>query len=437
MATRPGLPPGWFKALMVVGVVVTGVATVAATSVYLMFGAHYALMAVVLTGAATLVAMWFAGPTVVSRCLRRLAPVGVFALVALVVAAIISTRMPSGIAGFWRVSLAPACWFSSAVLGYFAGRFKAAPLAAAAGSVGTAALVGFIALSEVGGLTTPWGRLYVAWSTSVGAWSPGTGESFRAVGLDVDPNTFGLVGTVALVAAVCIGGPLWLRASVAAASGAVIVLSGSRTAVVAAVLAVGVVAIGAWLRRHVVTGDHTRPLVIAVAGAVLGAVVTVALIGAAGQGVSAVERLGTTATGLAGSGVGAESPAAIENATGGRTEIWARAWRLYLEHPLGVFVQPETLLGRSIHNEYLDRLVTGGPLSLLALLGLLGWLAIAIRPPAAPMIGPALCAVYAVAAVTLGPSLLPPFMGLAFYLVGWGCAQPQRPRPGAAVLEPT
>ena len=114
--------------------------------------------------------------------------------------------------------------------------------------------------------------------------------------------------------------------------------------------------------------------------------------------------------------------------------IWSSALGWYARYPAGAFLLPESLVGRSIHNEYLERLLKGGPLLLGALLYLLWWLALKVRPACAPTFGVAMFAAYAAAAMMLGPSVLPPFLGMAFYFIGWMAAQkpPQSPIRSAA-----
>lgn len=67
--------------------------------------------------------------------------------------------------------------------------------------------------------------------------------------------------------------------------------------------------------------------------------------------------------------------------------------------------------------------IKGGPLLLGALLYVLFWLLLRIKPAPAPSFGPAMSVAYGATAMMLGPSLLPPFLGMAFYFIGWMAAQ--------------
>lgn len=422
-------PPGWvFQALLVSGAISVIVSTLAASAIYLMSGKFYALMVPVALAVISLVAMGLRSRATLKRCLRRLAPIAAFALLTVAVAAIAAIRMQSGLAGTMRYAMGPESWFSAAVLGYMAGRSKIVPLVVATTVALISALIGLLSFFESAGMSTSLGQLHVAWLAAVGAWAPGPSEMFRAVGLDLDPNTYGLIGAVALVALVCIDGPVWLRALGGASAGSVLVLSGSRTAIVATVVGLAVAALVQLADSR--SRDHRESF--GIVPALAGMLIAVVLLGAtvtvqAGPG-AALQRLGLGASGLAAGG-GAASPSAVAIASSGRTEIWTRALEVYARYPLGAFLQPESLVGRSIHNEYLERLLFGGPVLVAAFIGLLVWIATRLRPATAPSLGPTMCAVYAVSAFTLGPSLLPAFLGLGFYLVGWGSAQPD----GAAV----
>lgn len=412
-----------FKTLMLTGSIAVGFAAVATTPVYLATGVSYALIVPIVIAGLSLLAMWSRSRATISRCLRRLWPLGAFALITLGVAAIASFRMGAGVAGVVRYSLGPASWFSAAVIGYISGRSNRVPLVVAVGSATAAALLGLVALTEAFGASSPIGRFYIAWLTATGAWSPSSGEYFRAVGLDLDPNAFGLIGAVAVVAALCIRGPVWTRVLGGAACGSVLALSGSRTALAASMAGLVVAALVQWADRRASGGHRAFSVVPALSGLLVAIVVLGFAVTAQAGPDSALRRLGISGSTAAASDVTGQS--AVDIASSGRTEIWAEALRWYRRYPFGAFLQPESLVGRSIHNEYLERLLFGGPVLLAAFVGLLVWLAARIRPSSAPALGPTLCAVYAVSALTLGPSLQPAFLTLAFYLVGWGRAQPE------------
>ena len=114
---------------------------------------------------------------------------------------------------------------------------------------------------------------------------------------------------------------------------------------------------------------------------------------------------------------------ALDAATNGRAGIWAAALRLYTRFPLGIFVLPESVLGRSVHNEFLRNLVQGGPILLGAMVVVMLWLAVDVRPRGAFAFGPVMAIAWATAAMALDATYLGPFIGMGFYLIGWARGQ--------------
>ncbi len=414
MRETPSAP----SALVWAAAVLVGLATATATRIYLVSGAHWALIAVVAAGVSTAVLLAVRDRGYPGRLARELMPVLVSAGIAVFVHAIISTRMGGGLPVFLRVCLGPACWVGAALLGHAASEWRRVPLVAAAVATWVSAAGGLFALARHLGLTGALGRVYVEWTRALGGWTPAPGEQFRATGFAADPNTYGLIGAVALVFAASVEGRPRLRAFVAAGGLLVVALSGSRTAA----LSVACAAI-AWFAAAALDRASFRERVrhlAPVAGALVAVLlVMVLVVGVAGAPSGLVDRLAQTGTRVAEALGAGDVASAAGTATNERSEIWARGWALYASYPAGVFWQPEDLIGRSVHNEYLERLILGGPLYLGAFLFLLGWLIVRVRPWEAPGFGPAFGVLYAAAAVTLGPSLLPPFLVLGFYLVGW------------------
>jgi hypothetical protein len=397
-------------------------ATLLATRVFLTYRVHYALIAVVVIAAAGLVFVAVRDRATLRRMASDLAPVLAVVGVALFVHVIIGARMSSGIDGFLRVSLGPLCWIAAAVLGHMAHTSRTAPLVATGVAVGPSALIGIVSGLEYAGISTPLGTWYVGWSSALGSWAPSAGEVFRSVGFEVDPNTFGLLGAVAFVLAIALQDAPRPRAALAAGGLIILVMSGSRTAAFAAGFAL--VAWMLWGYRSRVgfreLGRRMAPVALGVAASLLAVALVAGISGSAGALVDRLESSGTKVTSALQRG---DYSAAAGSATNERTEIWGRAWDLYLRYPAGVFWQPEDIIGRSIHNEYLERLVMGGPIYLASFLFLLGWLVLRVRPPEAPGFGVAMGVMYGTAALALGPSLLPPVLVLGFYLIGWASAR--------------
>jgi hypothetical protein len=116
---------------------------------------------------------------------------------------------------------------------------------------------------------------------------------------------------------------------------------------------------------------------------------------------------------------------ALDVATNGRVQIWSEALEGWSQYPMGVFLQLEAVIGRSIHNEFITLLVQGGPVMLLAFVSLLLWVFMKARPPRAVSFGPVMAVAYAATAMGLGASGLAPFMGMAYYFIGWARGQDQ------------
>lgn len=372
----------------------------------------------------TLAFMYAENPALAEKCLRRLWPVLLFTAVTLATILIAKVRTPP----YLRLlpnPLAPLSWTGAAILGYAVAKRRVFPLVVAAASVWVSLAAAALDLMNRSGLTTWLGMAYAAWSRSVGAWQPAAGEGFRAIGLDIDPNVFGLIGTVALVFAISLRGSPKSRAAIALGATLVLAASGSRTAAVAAVLAFAawfVPSVGHWGGLR----ERARELVPALAGVALAVVLVVAGAVATGHTPDLLGRLQASGNSLE-SGIGGQNVAgSLDSATSGRFTIWSNAWPWVQRYPLGAFLPPELLGGRSIHNEYLERELMGGPISLGVFLLLLWWLFVRVRPAQAPAFGPAMSVAYGAAAFTIGVSMQGPFAAMGFYFIGWAVARVAR-----------
>ncbi len=305
------------------------------------------------------------------------------------------------------VLLVPFAWVAAAALGYRGRVTGSRALHVASWAVMVLSLLGaLIGATHAAGLVTGISESYEAWNVSAGVGATSRDGFLRSVGFEIDPNTFGLIGALLVAIGLSIPSRAWVRWGLVGGSAVIVVLSGSRTAVAAVVFAAIAYALVSVLARRGAAGPLSRKsLAIAIVVAMLLVIVLAGVLVATGQ---------SATTGGA---------SAVEETLSGRIGIWRRAMAIYLVQPMGLFQPPEMVLGMSVHNEYIERLVLGGPLLLFALVALLVWLAARVRPAVAPAIGPALAVVYASAALTLGPSLLQAFTSLLFYAVGWGIAE--------------
>jgi hypothetical protein len=391
-------------------------------------GSPVSLYAIVGCSVVALALMWLESPAATLGAVRRLHPIIVLTGATVATTLITAVRLPTGGLHYaLSYPIAPACWVAAGVLGLAASRRRVFPLVVAGVSVWASAIAALVDLSARAGLSTPVGVWYEEWSRAVRASVPGPGESFRTAGLEVDPNAFGLIGMVALVFALTLEGSSRSRAVIAAGAFVVLAMSGSRTAAVSVV-----VACVAWLAPSVGNWSglrgRARQLGPALVGVLVAGVVLLAASAGAGTAVGVAGRLAASTAALS-QPQGAGVSGAVDAATSGRLAIWTSTLQAYAAHPAGAFYPPELLVGRSVHNEYLETLLWGGPILVAAFLYLLWWLFVKVRPAEAPAFGPAMGAAYGCAALALGVSMQSAFLGMAFYLVGWMCGQ----RVGPAV----
>ena len=231
-------------------------------------------------------------------------------------------------------------------------------------------------------LNTKTGHLYPVWQ-----WAPP--EAVRAQGLNSNPNCFAFVAAIGACWAVASRGMRSLRMSVLLLSIGCILISGTRS-VLFSLLCVGAVFViiqlrahtfGSWLRTH-------RSLLLITVGGILILAATFAVTG--GGVFPSVSRSVDTVTTLATESEAktSDNTQASSDITSGRTVRWKNALISIIHHPLGTG-QPYPLTTRQAHahNDILNRLMTGGPLSALLYCAVLFWFLFCLATPEAPRFG--------------------------------------------------
>jgi hypothetical protein len=291
--------------------------------------------------------------------------------------------------------------------------------------IGITVFVALMQWAASAGLANPFASGVDAWNTHVRAaarvWSPDPGEGFRALGLETDPNSLGALALAVFVWAATSRDKAVARVAVGAMSILAIMLSASRTSLFAAVavgVATGVHAL--WTRRDTQQPSETpraarTRLVIVLLVAV--GVATVALT-AGGM----LSRLAESVNAVPGAVHGGEGSShlieQLDGVTNGRATRWIAGFDTWLDHPLGSFMLPDVVVGTHIHSEYLERLVWGGPIMLLAFVFVLMWLALRFKPRAAPAFGLGAALAWGVAAAALYATHLPGFATMLFFGIG-------------------
>jgi len=228
---------------------------------------------------------------------------------------------------------------------------------------------------------TKTGRLYPLWQ-----WVPP--EPVRAQGLNSNPNCFAFIAAIGACWAIAARGMRSLRMSVFLLSIGCILISGTRS-VLFSLLCVGVVFVIIQIRAHTFRSwirTHRSLLLITIGGILL----LFAAFAVAGGGVfPGVSRSVDTVTTLATESEATTSSAqASADVTSGRIVRWKHALTSIIHHPLGTG-QPYPLTTKQAHahNDILNRLMTGGPLSALLYCAVLFWFLFCLATPEAPRFG--------------------------------------------------
>lgn len=234
-------------------------------------------------------------------------------------------------------------------------------------------------------------------------WDP----YLRAVGFHIDPNFMATTGAIALAWSLTTKRHPRSRWWIAAGSIVMIALSRSRTGAIAAIAVIFAVflfeSIRA-IREAKRAGGKPAPLRLALPLLPFLALIPLAW----------VSRFDEALLSLRASSF-AE---AMDLFTNGRYWRWERGFEAWLQKPWGWFTPPDVVTQTPLHSEFLDRLVWGGPIMLVAFVVVLWWLAFRFRPAGAPFFGVAVALVWGLTATMLPTVQMPGLANLVFFLVG-------------------
>lgn len=236
-----------------------------------------------------------------------------------------------------------------------------------------------------------------------------------------NPNILGAAAGTALLIGVFAARPRLAYVIVGSALAALL-LSQSRGAAIALVIALGFLLVLAYRHRQVPRWQQLIPYAGVIAIVVAGWLVLVTAGAPAG---TLIARIGQ--------GITLQDP----NITG-RIEFWGAGLRLLAAHPFGTFGPPEQLLGTAVDSDWVRALLEGGPIYLAALGLALGGGALIRGDSSERRLVRALSVFIAVAAVTQLP-LQYPSAYLYWAVVGAAVAAPvrtRRQRTGADEGEP-
>lgn len=264
--------------------------------------------------------------------------------------------------------------------------------------------------------------------TAARVWQPDAGEGFRAMGLETDPNYLGALALAVLVWAVATHERPATRLAIVAMSVLTVVLSASRTSALAVVIVMAVAGARVWWmrRRAKPPAEIGNTTLMRPAAVVL---VAVLVVGVALAGGGMISRLAESASALPDATAIEGSTHFIETldvVTNGRMTRWIAGYDAWRAHPLGAFMLPDVVVGTHIHNEYLERLVWGGPIMLFAFVFALVWLALRFKPQNAPAFGVSAALAWGLTAVALYATHLPGFATMLFFGIGATAALPEK-----------
>lgn len=281
--------------------------------------------------------------------------------------------------------------FASNLLGVWVADRPSAARTFAYLTIVPSAIAGGFELAGNRGLETPVSRLLGMLDASTAGVIDLAG---RAHGFEVDPNMYGLLGVPAVAYTLAnrkLGSGH--AVTISAFSAAVVWFSGSRTAlgIVGALFVVCLLSRALHRRRP--EEPSWRRLVLVAASVVL---TSAAL--AAPWSPTQSSMLGRTTAEYENTGAADEF---ADEVSSGRIAIWRTALQAYVEQPLGQFEESERSIGLSVHNDYIDRVLWGGPLMLAALLACLVLLAFRVRVAESPQYPLLLATAIALAAIAL------------------------------------
>ncbi|MBK5211297.1 MAG: O-antigen ligase family protein [Coriobacteriia bacterium] len=260
-------------------------------------------------------------------------------------------------------------------------------------------------------------------SSAIGVWNPGPSEPFRATGLETYPGYYAFPMIFIVAWTLSAKKAQRFRVTVFLMASAVILISGSRAALVGylvVLIARGFQGIKSGKEGH---GLRNRRALIALVS--LAAVVL-----SIGIGYMTINNLGPFARPevpqseiknvLAG-GKSSENAASsiLSTLSSGRTDLWAQIIPLIAQHPLGSGYQIAVVLNRAhAHNDFLNLWFWGGPFLVIPWIIVLVWLYGFTKKTSAPRLGGLI--VFG----TLGAGMFDvffagaPVMALALFLLG-------------------
>lgn len=266
------------------------------------------------------------------------------------------------------------------------------------------AIMGAFQMMQRQGIDTAPGRFIEEWDLEMAKVFKAQFAMGRAEGFDVNPNSYSFLGVVVLTWALfgMKNGPM--RWAGVTGSLIVIALGQSRTAALV-VIALLAFAVFDALRRNS-KGAVLRWVIVGAAGLLVVGALTYVTIGP--RAMQSLTSRFTTGAATVTQGTGADKN------LDARTQVWGRAWEVFLEKPLGAWEAPGRVLGGAPDNDFIHRLVLAGPLGVFVAIALLVWLWVCLRPPAAPSFGPAFAIALGLSSMTAVAT-----QALAYLIMGW------------------
>jgi O-antigen ligase len=213
-----------------------------------------------------------------------------------------------------------------------------------------------------------------------------------------------------------------IRITLAALAFTMALLCGSREILVAFVV-VAAIAVGLQIKHSTfrvwLRGPGKTVISLLIVG-ILAATLFVS-VGGGGTAKRLVETVSTATEGSTESTASSSTPARSEASelTTGRTDLWIYSLRTIKKHPFGTGQPFKAIKKRNhAHNDILNRLVTGGPLSLFCYLALIFWLLFCVTTPAAERFGFNVGIVTFVVGLLDGVIVIAAWVPLAFFILG-------------------
>ena len=230
----------------------------------------------------------------------------------------------------------------------------------------------------------------------------------RPTGLHASANHYGAMGAVVIMIALAgMRSSRW-RLPTLFAGTAIVVLSASRGAMIAAVGGAALYALVALRASKRERAGGSRSWI--VAGVIVAAIGLAILAPALGgtplesRLTSAVERVGDESV--------------YDSGIDGRLEAWRAAAGVIRRTPLGTQVASSIVMQGPVDNEFIERWLRGGPACVAAFLVALWWLAFRLRTRDGSPLGPVLAACVGLLAVSMSPTVVPAHYVFVMLVVG-------------------